>query len=118
MNASLPPSSSTVVLISWPAIDPTERPAGRLPVSVAAWTRRSRSTVSTWSEPIRRVWNTPSGNPAWSKRSWRYRAVWGTFDACLSSPTLPAIRAGAAKRITCHSGKFHGMTASTGPNGS
>ncbi len=44
-------------------------------------------------------------------------AVWGTLDACLSSPTLPTINAGAAKRITCHMGKFHGMTASTGPIG-
>ena len=31
---------------------------------------------------------------------------------------MPSIRAGAAKRMTCHSGKFHGMTASTTPNGS
>ena len=44
-------------------------------------------------------------------------AVWGTFDACFSRPTLPTISAGAAKRITCHRGKFHGMTASTGPSG-
>ncbi len=45
------------------------------------------------------------------------RAHWGTFDACLSSPTLPAIRAGAANRMACHRGKFQGMTASTGPRG-
>ena len=45
------------------------------------------------------------------------RAVCGTFEACLSSPTLPAIRAGAANRMTCQSGKFHGMIASTGPIG-
>lgn len=30
---------------------------------------------------------------------------------------LPAISAGAAKRMTCQSGKFHGITASTGPIG-
>ena len=34
-----------------------------------------------------------------------------------SRPTFPAMSAGAAKRMTCHSGKFHGITASTGPNG-
>ena len=44
-------------------------------------------------------------------------AVCGTFEACLSSPTLPAISAGAAKRIACQSGKFHGMMARTGPSG-
>ncbi len=44
--------------------------------------------------------------------------VCGTFEACLSSPQLPSMRAGAAKRMTCQSGKFHGMTASTTPNGS
>ena len=46
------------------------------------------------------------------------KAVCGTLLACLSSPTLPAINAGAAKRIACQSGKFHGITASTGPSGS
>ena len=44
-------------------------------------------------------------------------ADWGTLDACLSSPTLPAMSAGAANRMTCHSGKFHGITANTGPSG-
>jgi len=34
----------------------------------------------------------------------------GTFQTLL-------IGAGAAKRITCHSGKFHGITASTTPSG-
>jgi hypothetical protein len=41
----------------------------------------------------------------------------GTLEACFSTPTLPAIRAGAAKRKTCQKGKFHGITASTGPSG-
>ena len=39
----------------------------------------------------------------------------GTLEACFSSPTLPAMSAGAAKRKTCQNGKFHGITASTGP---
>ncbi len=41
----------------------------------------------------------------------------GTFEACLSSPALPAISAGAANRNTCQKGKFHGITASTTPMG-
>ena len=44
-------------------------------------------------------------------------AVCGTLLACLSSPTLPAASAGAANRIACQSGKFHGITASTTPIG-
>jgi hypothetical protein len=44
-------------------------------------------------------------------------AVSGTLEACFSSPTLPAINAGAANRTTCHNGKFQGMTARTGPRG-
>ena len=42
----------------------------------------------------------------------------GTFDACFSTPALPAISAGAANRKTCQNGKFHGMMASTTPSGS
>ncbi len=41
----------------------------------------------------------------------------GTFEACFSSPALPAISPGAAKRKTCQKGKFQGMIASTGPKG-
>ena len=44
-------------------------------------------------------------------------AHWGTLDACLSNPTLPAMSPGAAKRKTCQKGKFHGITASTAPTG-
>ena len=46
------------------------------------------------------------------------RAQPETLEACLSRPTLPAMSAGAAKRKTCQRGKFHGMTARTGPSGS
>ena len=59
----------------------------------------------------------PRGNPASRKTSSMASAHCGTFDACLSSPTLPAISAGAAKRNTCQNGKFQGMTARTGPIG-
>ncbi len=117
MNGSLPPSSSTVFFSASPAIAATDWPAALLPVSVAAATRSSRRTASMAPEPISRVWNTPSGNPARRKSSSRYSAVCGTLLACLSSPPLPAIRAGPANRMTCQSGKFQGITASTTPIG-
>ncbi len=69
MYGSLPPSSRTVFLISSPATEATDRPAGSLPVRVAATTRGSRRTPSTSREPMRRVWKQPSGNPARRKRS-------------------------------------------------
>ena len=64
------------------------------------------------------VWNSPRSKPASRRMSSIASAHCGTFDACLSRPTLPAISAGAAKRNTCQNGKFHGITASTGPSGS
>ena len=117
-NGSLPPSSSTVFLISPPAIAATDRPAASLPVSVAAAHPRVAQ------DPLDRVRADQQGleralreaGPA-EQRPPGSSAVCGTFEACLSSPTLPAISAGAANRITCQSGKFHGITASTGPSG-
>ncbi len=116
-NGSLPPSSSTDFLTISPATAATDEPAGPEPVRVTATTRSSRRTPSTFEDPMSRVWNAPPGKPARANRSWRNRAVWGTLEACFNRPTLPAIRAGAANRMTCHSGKFQGMTASTGPSG-
>ena len=117
MNGSLPPSSRTLVLTFWPARAPTSRPAGSLPVSVTARTRSSSMMPSMTDEPTSSVWNAPSGKPARVRMSSIASATWGTFEACLSRPTLPAMSAGAAKRSTCQYGKFHGMTASTGPSG-
>ena len=117
-NASLPPSSSTLGLIVRPAVAPTARPAASLPVSVTARTLRSSMMASTRLRADRSVWKAPSGNPALRRTSSIASAHCGTFDACLSSPTLPVISAGAAKRNTCQYGKFHGMIARTGPIGS
>ncbi len=116
-NGSLPPSSRTVFFTSSPATRATARPAPSLPVSVTATIRSSRISASTAREGISRVWKQPCGNPARVNSSSRASAVRGTFEACLSRPTLPAISAGAANRITCQNGKFHGITASTGPSG-
>ena len=74
--------------------------------------------LSTAALPTRRVWKQPAGKPARAKTSAMASADCGTFEACLRSPTFPAMRVGAAKRSTCQKGKFHGMTARTGPRGS
>ena len=116
-NGSLPPSSSTLFLMTLPAALATWLPALVLPVSVTAATRGSSMTRFTWSVSISSVWKQPSGNPARRKMSSIASAHWGTLEACLSRPTLPAMSAGAAKRNTCQNGKFHGITASTGPIG-
>jgi hypothetical protein len=118
MNGSLPPSSRTDFLICFAAAAATLAPAGSLPVSVAARIRSSSSSFATASEPISSVWNSPSVKPASTNTSSIASADCGTFDACLSSPTFPAISAGAANRKTCQKGKFHGITASTAPSGS
>ena len=96
-------------MIALPAAAATALPAALLPVSVTAATRRSSITVVTWSVSISSVWKTPSANPARRKISSIASAHWGTFDACFSRPTFPAISAGAANRKTCQNGKFHGM---------
>src|SRR5271168_1044811 len=74
MNGSEPPSSRTTFLITPPAMVPTDRPAGSLPVSVAAFTRSSRSTCSTLLAEINSVWKTSSGNPASRKSRSIYSA--------------------------------------------
>jgi hypothetical protein len=116
-NGSLPPSSRTDFLMCLAAMPATEEPAGSLPVSVAARTRSLSSTRVTWPDVMSSVWNSPSVNPASWKISSMASAHCGTFDECFSRPQFPAISAGAAKRKTCQNGKFHGITASTGPMG-
>ena len=117
MNGSLPPNSRTVFLIRRPADAATRLPAASLPVSVTAATRGSSRTRLVCTEPTSSVWNAPSGKPASRKISSMASAHCGTMEACFSSPTFPAMRAGAAKRKTCQNGKFQGMMASTGPIG-
>ena len=62
-NGSLPPSSSTLFLMSLPAALATWLPASSLPVSVTAATRGSSMTRSTWSVPISSVWKHALGEP-------------------------------------------------------
>ena len=72
---------------------------------------------ATAEGPTRTVEKRPRGKPASRKTSSIASALRGTLEACLRIPALPAISAGAAKRNTCQKGKFHGITASTGPSG-
>ena len=117
MNGSEPPSSSTVFFSARPAASATSDPAFSEPVSVTPATRWSEMMRSTAAEPIISVWNTPSGTPASRKTSSIASADCGTFDECLSSITLPAVRAGKPARNACQNGKFHGMTARITPSG-
>ncbi len=117
MKGSLPPSSRTAFFRFRPASAAIARPAASLPVTVTAATRESAIRRGTTPEPTSSVWKTPPGAPARRNRSSSASAPCGTFDACLSSATLPAASAGAAKRITCQKGKFQGITASTTPSG-
>ena len=89
-----------------------------LPVSVTAATSGAPMSAATRAEPTSSVRNASRGTPAACRISSIASAQPLTFEACLSRPTLPAMSAGAAKRKTCQSGKFHGMTASTRPSGS
>ena len=116
-NGSLPPSSSTHFLRCLPAVAATERPARSLPVSVTALMRGSAMTPAVCSLSMCSTPNTPAGTPASASTSAMASAQRGTLVACLSTATLPAISAGARKRNTCQSGKFHGITASTQPMG-
>ena len=95
----------------------TLRPAGTLPVSVTAAMWASSMRALTAAPGTSTVANRPSGKPASLKTDSMEGAQPGTLLACLSTPPLPAIRAGAAKRSTCQNGKFQGMTASTTPSG-
>ena len=117
MKGSLPPNSITVFLIEAPAAAPTLDPAASLPVNVTAAMRSSSTKGFTIFEGINKVWKAPGGKPASNKISSMLSAERGTLEACLRSPTLPAMSAGAAKRKTCQNGKFHGMIARTGPIG-
>jgi hypothetical protein len=65
---------------------------------VTARTSGCSISACTLPLPISSVVNTPSGSPASMKISSIASAQPGTFDECLSTATLPAIRAGAAKR--------------------
>jgi hypothetical protein len=114
-NGSLPPSSSTERLRWRPASVATARPAAVEPVRVTAATRGSAMTRSIWSGPSRTL---GASTPTSANRASRASPHPGVHGACLSRKLLPATRAGAANRMYCQNGKFHGMMANTTPSGS
>ena len=117
-NGSEPPSSSTCFLRLLPARLATRSPTSLEPVRVIAATRGSPISGSIEAPGTSSARNTPSGRPACLTASSMPSAERGTFEACFRTAVLPAISAGARKRITCQNGKFHGMIASTTPSGS
>ena len=95
----------------------TLRPAGTLPVSVTAATFASSISALTPALGDQRGGEQALREAA-SRNTYSIASAQpGTFVACLSTPALPAISAGAAKRNTCQNGKFQGITASTTPSG-
>ena len=121
-NGSEPPSSSTLFFTARPAAAATCEPARSLPVIVTAAIRGSASRRAVVSPTVpsstSRVRNSPLGKPASPSTASNANAQPDTLGACLSSPPLPAMRAGAANRVTCQKGKFQGMIARTTPSGS
>ena len=120
MNGSLPPSSSTAFLMR-------ARPRARdVAAGALAAGQRHGGDARVGDHALRPDAGIDEQRLEDARREARRArkissiasAHCGTFDACLSRPTLPAISAGAAKRKTCQKGKFQGMTASTAPSGS
>jgi hypothetical protein len=101
MNGSEPPSSITEGFNASPAAAATARPAGSLPVIVAAAMRGSRMIPRTGFDPTSSVRKRSGGNPASCISFSMASAHWGTLEACLSNPPFPAMRCGAMNRNTC-----------------
>src|SRR5918992_198796 len=74
------------------------------------------SSPASDPEPITRF-ITPGGTPAASKSSVMRTAVAGVIDAGLNTTVFPATNAGAIFQIGIATGKFHGVTHATTPNG-
>src|SRR5215470_17484071 len=95
----------------------TDFPAATLPVNVTAAMFGSSMSGFKSLDDSSAVRKRLMGKPASLKISSRANAHPGTLDACFKTPPFPAIRCGAANRMTCQKGKFHGMTARMTPRG-
>src|SRR5215510_3692689 len=100
-----------------PAMVATDFPAATLPVNVTAAMFESSISGFKSLDDNSAVRKRLLGKPASLKISSSANAHPGTLDACFKTPPLPAIRCGAANRMTCQNGKFHGMTARMTPRG-
>ena len=110
MKEPLPPSSSTVFLICFPAMPATLRPAGSLPVRVAAATRGFSSSTDWNSLGIRLARSEMIvGKPRATKYCFNGQRALGHFRLnALAARTFPAISAGAAKTKNLPEGKVPG----------
>ena len=80
--------------------DATERPAGSEPVRVTALTRGSSMTACDLARADQQRRERALGESAAREQGVEVAApTAGTFEACFSTPALPAISAGAANRI-------------------
>src|SRR5437773_55142 len=119
MKGALPPSSNDSRLICRAAASMIPFPTSVEPVNPIF---RMSGCVSS-SAPTRperlvvRTLNTPRGSPVSSAIFAIASAVSGVADAGLRTTVHPAARAGAILRVTIVAGKFHGVTAATGPTG-
>src|SRR6185295_8083153 len=74
------------------------------------------SSPASEPDPMTRF-KTPGGIPAASKISVIRTAVAGVIDAGLKTTVFPATSAGAIFHTGIATGKFHGVTQATTPNG-
>ena len=122
MNASEPPNSSTDFFEARPAAAPAAAPARLEPVRVTAAMRssaiRPSMTLGTSGSATTSVVRTFAGRPASTNNCCNASALPVTLGECFSRMPLPATSEGMAKRMTCQTGKFQGITAKTRPTGS
>src|SRR5688572_19100017 len=119
MNGAWPPSWSETRLTVRAAFSYSVMPTSVLPVKVSLRTRASAKNASETAagSEVVSTWKTSAGPPAWTHKSTRRIAVSGDCSAGLSTTEHPAASAGATLRVTMAAGKFHGVTAYTGPTG-
>lgn len=118
MLALLPPSSRTVGIPAPAAATATRRPVATEPMKDTLPTRESevRAAPTVAPRPVATL-NTPSGSPArWA--SWARRSVEaGVNSLGLTTTALPAASGAAEFQPPVNRGAFHGVMATTTPQG-
>src|SRR5687768_6086283 len=119
MNGAWPPSSSDTRFTVRAAFSYNLIPTSVLPVKASFLTRASAKNTSDTAagSDVVNTWNTSAGPPACTHNSTRRIAVSGDCSAGFNTTVQPAASAGATLRVTIAAGKFHGVTAYTGPTG-
>src|SRR5688572_2247398 len=119
MNGAWPPSSSETRFTVRAAFSYSFIPTSVLPVNVSLRTRASAKNTSDTAagSAVVSTWNTSGGPPASTHSCSSRIAVSGDCSAGFNTTVQPAASAGATLRVTIAAGKFHGVTAYTGPTG-